>query len=67
MKIITDSSTVSIGMNGVDDTMDCFIDIYIDGAIPSPFEKVSDAELFAEIILKLLNTIIEEKHESSGG
>ena len=66
MKIMTNGNTASIGFNHVNGMMDCFIDIYVDGDIPSPFKNMEDAELFAEIILKLLNTILEHKYENGG-
>ena len=64
MRIINDGSTVSIGFDNTDEMIDCFLDIYVDGGIPSPFKKITDAELFAEIIVKLLDTILGEDYEN---
>ena len=65
MKIINDGSTVSIGFDNTDKMRDCFLDIYVDGGIPSPFKNCNDAELFAKIIVKLLDTILGENYEGS--
>ena len=52
--------SVHINLKPYTGDLDAFIDIYTDdGDGSSPFKTVDDAKLFAEIIVKLLNTIGE--------
>ena len=59
-KIIEDEGEdlVSIGCSNADSTLDGFIDIYPDDpVVPSPFKSIKECKLFAEIIVKLLESI----------
>ena len=63
MKIIRDNEySVSICKDDSNCAMeDAFIDIYVDdGDFPSPFKSVEDAELFAEMIVKLLGVVYND-------
>ena len=64
MKIIKDNEhTVSICKGDSNCAMEnAFIDIYVDdeGDFPSPFKSVEDAELFAEMIVKLLGVVYND-------
>ena len=58
----TDSSSATICMGEKCDFIDGFIDIYTeDEDIKSPFNNVLEAELFATVIVKLLNSLDESK------
>ena len=49
---------VTICMNDDCDFLDGFLDIYIDlEESPSPFKDLDDAELFARVIIKLLEVV----------
>lgn len=60
--IIEDYDSVSICMD-CDTSSNSFIDIYTgdEPEIPSPFRTVDDAELFAKIIVKLLEVAYDFK------
>ena len=63
MKIIKDKGSVSIcTSNSKCDIRESFMDIWVDdeGDFPSPFKSVEDAELFAEMIVKLLGVIYND-------
>ena len=52
------NNSVHINMKPYTGQLKAFIDIYVDEEDnSSPFKTVEDAKLFAEIIVKLLNTI----------
>ena len=54
------NNSVHINVKPYTGQLKAFIDIYVDeGDNSSPFKTVEDAELFAEIIVKLLDTIGE--------
>ena len=56
--MIKDNGSVSI-CKGCDNQLDAFIDIFTeDEETPSPFKTIEDAELFAKIIVKLLEVVI---------
>ena len=60
LKIIKDkdNESVSICCRDTDDILDGFIDIYVDDELtPSLFKNLDDAELFAKIIVKLLEKV----------
>lgn len=68
MNIIVCEQSVHICCNEHDSSLDAFIDIFIgDENFPSLFKDIDDAEAFAQIITKLLDTIIQngEDNESS--
>lgn len=63
MRISKDNESVSICKGDSDCAMeDAFIDIWVDdkGDFPSPFKSVEDAELFAEMIVKLLGVVYND-------
>ena len=54
-----DEEMVSIGFN-YQKMMDAFIDIYVDNPFASsPFKTHEEAKLFAEIIVKLMEAILD--------
>ena len=60
--IKTDRDSATICMSNECDFIDGFIDIYTeDEDIKSPFKNVLEAELFATVIVKLLNSLDESK------
>ena len=60
LNIIRDDYGASI-CKECDDTMKSFIDIYIENEdTPSLFKEIKDAELFAEIIVKLLRVMLND-------
>lgn len=63
MKITSDNDSVCICKESSGNGwVDSFIDIWVDdkGDFPSPFKSVKDAELFAEMIVKLLGVIYND-------
>lgn len=63
-KIKKDGNSVTICMDDECDFIDGFIDIYPeDEDIKSPFKNVLEAELFATVIVKLLNSLDESKEK----
>lgn len=58
LRIIKDDEGVVSICKDCNNQLDSFIDIYTDDEeTPSPFRTIKDAELFAEIIVKLLKVI----------
>lgn len=56
--IKSDDKDVSICLGDDCNYFDGFIDIFVnDDATPSPFKTISDATLFAEVIIKLLEVV----------
>ena len=63
MRIISDNESVGICIkNSENEWIESFIDIWVDdgGDFPSPFKSVEDAELFAEMIVKLLGVVYND-------
>ena len=62
LKTLKEDGMVSIGYDDAQSSLDCFIDIYDGGGdFPSPFKDVESAELFATMIIKLLEAINDFK------
>lgn len=58
-KVISEDDVVTICRDENCDFEHGFLDIYLDDEdAPSPFNNLEDAELFAKIIVKLLDVII---------
>ena len=63
MRISKDNGSVSICKGDSECNMrNSFIDIWVDdeGDFPSPFKSIKDAELFAEMIVKLLEVVYND-------
>lgn len=57
--IVEDSEMVSICINS-ESTLDGFIDIYVDEApVSSIFKSKKEARMFAEILVKLLESVMK--------
>ena len=59
-KIVEDDEMVGICCKGRESVLDSFIDVYINDEIsPSPFKTTKEAKMFAEIIVKLLESVMK--------
>ena len=59
-KVVEDSDLVSVCYKKADSTLQGFLDIYPDeDECPSPFESIEECRLFAKIVVKLLESVIE--------
>lgn len=59
-KICSDDASANISLGDCDYTHS-FLNIFIDSdGIPSPFQNIEDAELFAKIMVKLLKVITND-------
>ena len=62
MNIVKQENSVSICKGDKEcDMLDAFVDIWVDdGNHTSPFKTLEDAELFAEILIKLMGAICDD-------
>ncbi len=60
-KVIEDDGMVSIVYSDTNSTLDGFIDIYPSEPLsPSPFKSTVECKLFAEIMVKLMESITDD-------
>ena len=60
LKIVEDNMMVGICCSNGNGTLDSFIDLYVDDPFtPSLFKSKKEARMFAEILIKLIGSIME--------